>query len=173
MRYFLLFAVALLAILGVGVSVGVCSIPEAAICLGTLAVGTFAVTDAALRVTRALPSGASAVTATGIDLGHGTTGRNVADYEFLLTVPALAVGQLANSSTMTYAIVTSANADMSSPTVISTAALVQTGAGGVGAAGNTLRFRLPTNCQRYVSVRATNSAAADASAASYTLEAKF
>jgi hypothetical protein len=173
MKYFLLFAVALLAILGVGISAGVCTVNEAAICFATLTLGTFAVTDAELRVSRALPTGASAVTATGIDLGHGTTGRNVADFELLLTAPALAVGQLANTSTMTYAIVTSANSDMSSPTVINSAALVQTGAGGVGAAGNTLRFRLPTNCQRYVSVRATNSAAADASAASYTLELKF
>lgn len=171
MKWFLFFAVALMAV--VGVASGLVTANEAMLVVSTLTLGTFAITDMELRTSRALPTGASAVTATGIDLGHGTTGRNVADYEFLLTAPALAVGQLANTSTMTYAIVTSANSDMSSPTVINSAALVQTGAGGAGAAGDTLRFRLPTNCQRYVSVRATNSAAADASAASYTLEMKF
>jgi hypothetical protein len=171
MKWFIFLAVALIAV--VGVASGMVSAQEAMLFVSTLTLGTFAITDMELRTSRALPTGASAVTATGLDLGHGTTGRNVADYEFLLTAPALAVGQLANGSTMTYAIVTSANSDMSSPTVINSAALVQTGAGGAGAAGNTLRFRLPTNCQRYVSVRATNSAAADASAASYTLEMKF
>ena len=171
MKWFLCFAIALMAV--VSVASGLVTVQEATILFSALTLGTFAITDAELKVTRALPTGASAVTATGIDLGHGTSGRNVADYEFLLTVPSLAVGQLANTSTMTYAIVTSANSDMSSPTVLNSAAVVQTGSGGAGAAGNTLRFRLPTNCQRYVSVRATNSAAADASAASYSLELKF
>jgi hypothetical protein len=171
MKWYIFIAVALMAV--VGVASGLVSAQEAMLVVSTLTLGTFAITDMELRSSRALPTGASAVTATGLDLGHGTTGRNVADYEFLLTVPALAVGQLANGSTMTYAIVTSASSDMSSPTVLNSAALVQTGAGGAGAAGNTLRFRLPTNCQRYVSVRATNSAAADASAASYTLEMEF
>ncbi|MCY2968426.1 MAG: hypothetical protein NT069_33175, partial [Planctomycetota bacterium] len=100
-------------------------------------------------------------------------GDFVAQVELLISAPALAVGQLANGSTMKYDVVMSVNSDLSSPTIIAKEVIVQTGAGGAGAAAATARFRLPTNCARYVGVKATNSAAADASAASLTSELVF
>jgi hypothetical protein len=134
----------------------------------------FALRDNTLKTTRALPSGASSVTqAAGFDVGNSSRGDLLANAELLISAPALAVGQLANGSTMKYDVVMSVNSDLSSPTIIAKEVLVQTGAGGAGAAAATARFRLPTNCARYVGVKATNSAAADASAASLTSELLF
>jgi hypothetical protein len=130
----------------------------------------FNVRDALNKVTRALPTGASSVTSTAITLGNSTRGDFVAEVECLVTAPALAVGQLANASTMTYDIVHSVNSDLSSPATIAPGVIVQTGAGGVGAAAATFRWVPPTNVRGYIGLKATNSAAADASAASATLE---
>lgn len=137
------------------------------------AVAGFAVGDALLKSTLALPADDSAVTSAAIDLGHGSNGQNLVDAEFLVEAPALTTGQLGDAATMTYAVVTSASSNLSSPTVINSAIITQTGADGAGAAAATARFRLPTDCQRYVGLRATNSAAADASAASAVLSLKF
>jgi len=126
-----------------------------------------------MKSTRALPTGASAVTGTAIDMGNPAGNDFLAECELLLSAPALAVGELANASTMTYDIVQSVNSDMSSPTTLLAGVLVQTGAGGVGAAATTKRIALPSNVSRYIAPKATNSAAADASAKSVTLEVLF
>ena len=134
---------------------------------------SYNVSDALLRQTKALPASAAAITTDAIDLGHGTNGQNVAEHEFVLDAPALTVGELPNAQTMIYAIVTSANADMSSPTVVNAAFVTQTGADGAGAAAVEKRFRLPSDCQRYVGIRATKSGAGSAATASVTLSLKF
>jgi hypothetical protein len=129
--------------------------------------------DANLTVTRALPNGAAAVTSASIDLGHTTNGEVPGDVEFLITAPAMATALMGDGKTMIYAVVSSANADLSSPTVVYDRVLVQTGAGGAGCAAGSARFRLPSNAQRYVGVRATGSATGDATGSSFTLEALF
>ncbi len=129
--------------------------------------------DAALSITRALPNGAAATTTTAVDLGHGANGLALANVEFLISAPALGATPLPNTKTMTYAVVHSDNADLSSPVVLYDAVLVQTGAGGVGDVAKTARFRVPSNCKRYIGVRATGSAAGDASGSSFTLEPLF
>ncbi len=141
--------------------------------IGTLAVGSFAVRDAAFRVTRALPNGAATVTSASEDLEQTANGRNLANHEFLLTVPAVATGLLGDGATIRYDVVTSTASDLSSPTIVQTGVLTQTGAGGAGAAAATVRFRLPTNCQRYVGFLAVKSSAGDASALTATLELLF
>jgi len=150
---------------------------EAAALLGAMAFGTFRVMDAALRSTVALPSGASATTGNGIDLGHDPTrtvpGQLVAEFELLIEVPAVTTGMLGDAATIKYDVVTSANSDLSSPTVVAKEVIVQTGAGGAGAAANSVRFRLPTNCQRYVGLKSTKSASGDASSVSATMTAGF
>ena len=128
------------------------------------------VKDASLKVTRLLPNGAAAVTSTSIDTGTNPTGDQLAPVEFLITGPAMGVTPMPNAKTMTYAVVTSASADLSSPTVLYDGVLIQTGAGGVGCAAGTARFRLPSTAQRYIGLRATGSAAGDATASSATLE---
>lgn len=128
--------------------------------------------DANLLITKALPNGAAAVTSDAIDTGKSSThDTQVGTVEFLLTAPALVVGDLANGDTIKYDIIWGDSADLtSSPTTYITSALVQTGAGGAGAAAATFRFRVPTSAKRYIGFKATNSGAGDASDKSATLE---
>jgi hypothetical protein len=130
----------------------------------------FANRDAQLKGVLPLPTGASAVRGAAINLNTGSRDQFLAECEILITAPALVVGQLANASIMTYDLTMSVNADGSSPTVIYPGIIVQTGAGGVGAAAATKRARLPLDVAGYVCLQVTNSAAANASAASATLE---
>lgn len=138
---------------------------------GTVATYTFG--DGNLKKTKALPTGDSAVTSDGIDLGEGTNGTFVTPCEFLLEAPALATGVLGDAATIKYDVITSANSDMSSPVTLQATILTQTGAGGAGCAATTKRFRVPTDVLRYVAVKATKSSAGDASASSFTLSLKF
>lgn len=130
----------------------------------------FLLKDNLLKVTEALPNGAADVTSDAIDLGHGANGDFLAGAELLITAPALVVGDLANAATMKYDIIHSDNADLSSPSTLVTAAITQTGAGGVGAAAATYYWRPPVDVKRYIGVKATNSGAGDASDKSFTAE---
>lgn len=168
---FLVIAIALCALIAACTGQFNCASVSAG-CI-TLAVGLYSMTDASLKVTKALPNGAASVTSDGIDLGHGTAGANLADYECLLEAPAVTTAMLGDAATLKYDVVTSASSDMSTPTTVAKEILVQTGAGGAGAAAASQRFRLPTNCQRYVAVKCTNSAAGNASTVSLTLSLKF
>jgi len=129
--------------------------------------------DAQVKATRALPSGAATVNGAAIKLDVSSRDQLLAEVQWLITAPALAVGQLANGSTMKYSLITSPNSDGSSPTVIYKDLITQTGAGGAGAAAATSKVRLPADVTGYVGLQVINSAAADASAASATLEAVF
>lgn len=163
----ILLAIASLAFICFSLSSGE---PAAAEATSLAAVGVFAFGDALLQKTKALPNGAAAITSDAIDLGQGA---NIEKHEFVISAPALTTAQLPNTQTMTYALVTSPNANLSSPTVINASALVQTGADGAGAAAADVALRLPTVCDRYVGVKATKSGAGDASAASVTIALKF
>lgn len=136
---------------------------------------TYAKRDAQLQKTRALPASASAtVDGAAIDLGHSTKGLLLAKGEFLLTAPAVNATMAPDTRTFTYSIITSANADLSSPTVLMPSVIVQTGAGGAGAAAAEYRFRLPSDTKRYVGVRVVSGAStADASAVAALLEMLF
>lgn len=129
--------------------------------------------DAELIKTKALPGGASAVNSDGIDTMNSTRGDFVAPLELKITAPALAVGELANTETMTYDIEDDTDPAFGSARTLYPGVIVQTGAGGAGAAAATLRVALPSDVQRYVRLKATNSAAADASGKSMILEALF
>jgi len=130
--------------------------------------------DAQLSKTLALPNGAANVTGAIIDTGKKTSmGQQVAEFEFLLTMPALTTAQLGDGATMKYDILASDNADLSNPIVLISSGsynLTQTGAGGAGAAAQTRRFRLATDAKEYIGVKATNSAGGNASTANATLE---
>lgn len=129
--------------------------------------------DASLNISKTLPAGAATVHSDPIDLKHGLRGQPLHEFELEIGAPALAVGQLANGSTMTYKLQTSVDSAFTSPIDLDLQVIVQTGAGGAGAAAATKRVRLPSDTKRYVRLSATNSAAADASAASMTLTPKF
>lgn len=132
------------------------------------------VRDANLIQTKALPSGASSVYTDGIDLGAlNARGARLADCEMLVSAPALAVGELANASTMKYDIQTDDDSAFGSPTTVALEVIVQTGAGGVGDAADSFRYKIPSDSERYIRIKATNSHAADASAKSMTMELLF
>jgi hypothetical protein len=130
--------------------------------------------DANLKLSLVLPSGAVTTTvAAGLDIGPVTAqGQfvNANNGELLLEAPALTTTQLPNAATVVYDLISSASANMSSPTVIDSAMLTQTGAGGTGASATTKRVKLPTDiANRYVGFRATGVAATLAATASATM----
>lgn len=132
------------------------------------------VKDAELKDVKALPGSATTIYSDGIDTGVTPNGVQPAEVEYLLTAPALTTQELGDAATMKYSIIadTVKPLDASSEVLIPDC-IVQTGAGGAGAAAATYRFRLPSNAGRIIGFKATNSAAGDASDKSGTLEALF
>ena len=133
---------------------------------------SLALKDAQVKNTRALPAAASAtVDGAALDLGHGSFGDFVAEVEFKLSAPALNATMAPDTRTFTYSIIHSDSSDLSSPTVLYPSVIVQTGAGGVGAAAASFTCRLPVDVKRYVGARIVSGAATgDASSVSATLE---
>lgn len=129
--------------------------------------------DAVLTVTKALPAEAAAIYTDGIDLGVSANGLHLAPCELLISAPALATGVLGDAATMTYAVQMDNDSAFGSPTTLYSAAIVQTGAGGAGAAAATKRLPIPSDVERYIRVSATNSAAGDASGSSVTAKLLF
>lgn len=131
------------------------------------------VKDASLIQTKALPNGAASTSTDGFDLGHGASGDFLAQCELLIEAPALVTGDLGDAATMKYSIEHDDAVGFGTAVAIAKEVLVQTGAGGAGAAAASARFRLPTDVKRYVRVKATNSAAGDASDKSFTVSLVF
>lgn len=126
--------------------------------------------DATHIITRALPNGANTVNSTAIDLELGANADFVGNQELLISAPALATADLPDTKTMKYHVVHDDDSDISDGTVLASEVIVQTGAGGAGAAAATARFRLPSNVKRYVGLRAVNDGTGDASDKDATLE---
>lgn len=130
--------------------------------------------DAALKVTKALPAGAASTTSDAINTVKTSRGTQPGDMELLLTYPALLLAALPDTKTMSYSIVCSDNADLSSPTVIAPNIAVQTGeTANASAAGGTFRYRIPADGKAYWGAKATGVATVDGSASSMTLELVF
>ena len=131
-----------------------------------------ALKDTQVRNTRALPAAASAtVDGAALDLGHGNFGDFVAQAEFKLSAPAVNATMAPDTRTFTYSIIHSDNSDLSSPTVLYSSVIVQTGAGGAGAAAATYTCRPPVDVKRYVGVRIVSGVSTgDASSVAATLE---
>lgn len=120
----------------------------------------------------ALPNGAASTNSDTFDLGVGAKGDVPGTFEVEIVAPALATGVLGDGATMTYDIYHDTASDMSSEAKLLTAG-IQTGAGGAGAATATYRFRLPIDTNRYIRVKATNSAAGDASGSDMSVRLVF
>lgn len=129
--------------------------------------------DASLKLTRALPASNTTVYATpGLDTGVVNGVQN--PVEWLLSAPALAVGELSDAATCKYSILTdTVNPVDASSVALFTDCIVQTGAGGAGAAAKEFRFKLPSNATRILGFKIVTSANLDASGKSATLEAVF
>ena len=132
-----------------------------------------ALKDNQVKNNRALPATASAtVDGAALDLGHGSFGDFVAKAEFKLSAPALNATMAPDTRTFTYSIIHSDNADLSAPTVLYPSVIVQTGAGGVGAAAASFTWRPPVDVKRYIGVRIVSGiSTGDASSVSATSEA--
>lgn len=132
----------------------------------------FNLRDTSLRITRALPASASSsVNSDAIDLGHSTRGDVLADFELLVTAPAVNTTMAPDTRTFTYSLQHDDDPAFGTAVTIQPALITQTGAGGAGAAGATARFRLPTDCRRYVRlVVAAGASTGNASTVSATLE---
>ena len=131
----------------------------------------YAVKDALLKVTKALPAAAGSVYTSGIALGGGDF---LADAEFKVSAPALTTTQLPDTKTMTYTVQHDDDPAFGSPTTLLGTVIVQTGSGGAGAAVATFTFRAPVDVKKNIRLQTTGGAAiGDCSGASATLEALF
>jgi len=138
--------------------------------MGTVAYG---VRDAGQKVTRALPNGSANVTSSALDLQNSSRGSFLAAAELLISAPAMGATPMPDAKTMKYDIIHSDNADLSSSATLFAAAITQTGASGAGCAAATFRWKPPSDVKRYIGVKATGSAAGDATASSFTIEMLF
>lgn len=136
---------------------------------------SFQLADEQLKQTAALSNGAGATQITGFDLGHNAAqlGRNLADFEIKIEMPALTTTELPDAQTYTMSIETDDNSGFSTATVLHASVQVQTGAGGAGAAAKSTTFRLPTNVERYVRVKGTKTGTGNVSAKSMTVSLLF
>jgi hypothetical protein len=133
----------------------------------------FQVQDALLQRNVTLPNGAATTNTTSIDLEQGVQGEFLADAEVLIDAPALTTGELGDTQTITYSIRQSANADFSNDTELLGGLILQTGAGGAGAAAAQRRVRLPSTTQRYIRLRAVKTGASNASTKSGSIRLVF
>lgn len=135
---------------------------------------TFQVADKLLTLTAALPNGAANTSTTAIDLEHNNARENfLADCEFLVSIPALTTTQLGDTQTITVSVETDNDVAFGSAKVVISSLFVMTGASGAGAAAASDRFRLPSNCERYVRIKATKAGTSNASTASMTFQPLF
>jgi len=135
------------------------------------------VKDASFVETKALGTADGTVATDGMDLGAlSARGARLeqGDCELKIEAPALNTTQLPNADTNTYSIETDEDVAFGSPKVLADKVIVQTGAGGAGAAAVTARFRLPSDCERYVRVKSVLAGGTgDCSGASMTASLLF
>ncbi len=105
--------------------------------------------DTLTTVTRALPTADGTVTSSDIDLGAVNGGLSVENVELSIEVPELSSTLLPSADTLTITVQGGAAA---APSTTLNLVKVITGTGSTIAAQE-LRYRLPSNCPRYVNVK--------------------
>lgn len=124
--------------------------------------------DAALSKTKALPAAAAANYSTSIDLGSTVLGPAADNIEVEISIPATPA--LVDAKTIILTLKDSAD-DSTFAAIPEAPVLTQLGAGGVGDTADSLRFRLPSTCRRYLRLdAAVLTAGGDNTAVSYTLK---
>jgi hypothetical protein len=101
------------------------------------------------QITIALPAAASSTVYTA-DIDLGVDNSKGLNGEWELAIPALTAVMLPNTKTMTANVY--AGAAASPTTILYGSVAVSTGADAAGSAATTGRFRLPSNCPRYIRV---------------------
>ncbi len=128
--------------------------------------------DASLNpVAFVLPAAASSSTqSTGVDLGADVW--KLEDIEFNINLPTLSTTIAPDTRTVTAILETSTTSNFAA--IVMSQSYILTGAGGAGIAGADYRFRVPSNCSRYVRAKITFGASTtDGSAVSATLTVRF
>lgn len=136
---------------------------------------SFAVKDSQLVLTKALSNGAGNTATDPIDLGHNAAllGRNLADMEILIEMPALTTTELPDTETYIMSIETDDAVGFGSATVLYENVMKQTGAGGAGAAAKSTRVRLPSTVERFIRVKGTKTGTGNVSAKNMTVSLLF
>jgi hypothetical protein len=146
------------------ISVGVALKAAAGLCVVGMALQNAVLSrDYGTKVTKALPNGAATIYTDGLDLGHTENGIPPLGSHLEIAAPLLAFADLGDAATMKYDVQCDTDSAFGSATTLAKEVVVQTGAGGVGAAAQTVLYAIPPHCERYIRVAATNSAAGDAS----------
>ena len=126
--------------------------------------------DAALKVTKTLPASNTTGYSSGLDLGHGLKGDFLANAEVLISLAAVATGELADAATHKVSLQHDDDSAFGTVADLYADILTQTGAGGAGAAATTVQVRLPVDVKRYIRLKIVKSDNHDASAKSATME---
>ena len=109
-----------------------------------------------------------------IDLGFALPNikdARLADFALHAVAPVHATASLGDAATMTVDICAAATA---TPTaIIMGAVIVQTGAGGAGAAADEVKLKLPTDCARYIRAKVTASTTDAQATGNYELSLVF
>lgn len=136
---------------------------------------SYQVRDKSLVVSKALSNGAGSVVSDGIDLGHGTHPQVVLpEFEIEIDAPALTTTLLPNTETMTYDIEHDDDPAFGTVATALKSVVVQTGAGGVGAAAIAgTKARLPSTVKRYIRMKVTKTGTGNASTVSGTMRLVF
>lgn len=102
----------------------------------------------------AMGAASASTTSAAIDL-ETATGKNfrTENIEFELSIPALATGIIPDASVVSLILETSTTSNFAA--IVGTYAETVTGAGGAGTGATTARFRVPSNCPRYVRFKTT------------------
>jgi len=110
------------------------------------------VQDASINpVAFAMGAASASTTSTAIDLGADTYKHG--NVEFELSIPALATGVIPDASVVSLILETSTTSNFAAITGTYTETV--TGAGGAGTGATIARFRVPSNCPRYVRFKTT------------------
>lgn len=113
------------------------------------------VTDKAVNpVPFAMGAASASTTSTAVDLQTvGTGSYRDGNIEFELAIPALATGIIPDGSVVSLILETSTTSNFAAITGTYTETV--TGAGGAGIAATSARFRIPSDCPRYVRFKTT------------------
>ena len=159
----LIAVVPMFAVAGFSAAAALKALPFLCLGVGMALQSAVMTRDYSTKVTVALPNGAATVYTAGLDLGHTENGIPPAGSYLEIAAPLLAFADLGDAATMKYDVQCDTDSAFGSPTTLAKEVVVQTGAGGVGAALQTVLFAIPPHAERYLRVAATNSAAGDAS----------
>jgi len=127
-----------------------------------------------VKVSKALPAADGTVTSDGIDLGHNTTGKFLADAALHIESPALTATQLPASATLAYDVYHDTASDFSGEALLIDNALALTAGTAGGVSATTAEVRLPPGTNRYIRFKATTAGTAgDCSGATATMRLAF